>query len=175
MLIKKIAITAVAGAVMLSAAAGAFADYSFAGNWAHVNTGVNSTSNTGGNLMGVGGNTSYNNTYGNGGSNSNGTANHSYTQTGSATTHTFVLQATNTNLGTEGLTFNGAKVNTYVASQSNTGNNVMGGAGNTNYTYSGSNGGNNSNGTANHSYTTTGNAYTHTTVVNVVNTNVSGF
>lgn len=153
-MLKKLAITAAAGAIMLSSAAGVFA---FTGNWAHVTTNTTSVANTGNNVMGMGGDHNF-------GMSGNGVAVDSNLQTGNANTHTFVVTAANTNLG-GGTSFNGAKVKTNTDSEANSGGNGFGVGGSHNGFLSG-------NGVSVDGQMYTGNANTHTTVVTVVNTNV---
>lgn len=165
MIVKKLAVAAASVALVAASVMPAFASHhnfdGFTGNFASVNTEINSTSNTGGNVQGMGGDH-------NGFLSGNGVSVDSNMQTGNANTHTVVLQGTNTNLGGhhDGVSFNGAKVNTTVNSFSNTGDNGQGVGGNHNGFGSG-------NGVALDSNMTTGNSNTHTFVVNAVNTNVS--
>lgn len=164
MIVKRLAVAAASVALVAASVVPAFAEYGFdgfAGNFARVNTTVNSTSNSGGNVQGMGGNH-------NGFLSGNGVSVDSNLHTGNSNTHTVVLQGTNTNLGGhhDGVSFNGAKVNTTVNSFSNSGDNGQGVGGNHNGFGSG-------NGVAWDSHMTTGNSNTHTFVVNAVNTNVS--
>lgn len=161
-MLKKLAISAAAGAIVLASATAAFAWDGWSGthNWADVTTSVNSQSNSGGNAMGVAGN-------GNKGISGNGVTVDSNMQTGNSTTNTLVVTGANTNLGeTHGYTHNGAEVSTGVTSFSNSGNNGMGAGGNGNSFAGG-------NGVAWDSNMHTGNSTTNTAVVIVVNTNLS--
>ncbi|HXS15038.1 MAG TPA: hypothetical protein VN711_02830 [Candidatus Saccharimonadales bacterium] len=160
MIVKNLAVAAVSAALVAVSVVPAFAFGGFTGNFASVKTTVNSTSNSGGNVQGMGGNKNF-------GLSGNGVSVDSKIKTGSSNTQTAVFQGTNTNLGeNHGVSFNGASVNTTVNSLSNTGDNGQGVGGNKNGFGSG-------NGVAWDSHITTGNSTTHTFVVNAVNTNVS--